>query len=199
MKKHFFPQGGSFAPSGDSTPKAKAVPSLVDAFCDNYSLATCEEYADEVFSLHRLRSYFGAFIVNPKLPDPLPPYLDELEKRGFALQTTYDERPALFLMNRKRLTDVDAIVIDDAADTPVPPVPADLQSADTSVPADLQSADNDDTIRTGMSLPLEALVSARLNTLRTADHDQHASNLPWEDDRGEVRKEFRGDLPYDEV
>ena len=68
---------------------------LVDAFCDTYRDAGSEETADEIFTMRRLREYFGAWPL-PKTPDPLPPYVNELERRGFAMHTCWDGQPALF-------------------------------------------------------------------------------------------------------
>lgn len=73
----------------------KALMQLVDAFTDTYKPVEREEYADEVFTVRRIREYFQAWPI-PKMPDPLPPYLVELERRGFAMQTSYDGHPALF-------------------------------------------------------------------------------------------------------
>ena len=73
----------------------KALMQLVDAFTDTYKPVEREEYADEVFTVRRIREYFQAWPI-PKMPDPLPPYLVELERRGFAMQTAYDGHPALF-------------------------------------------------------------------------------------------------------
>lgn len=71
----------------------KALMQLVDAFTDTYKPVEREEYADEVFTVRRIREYFQAWPI-PKMPDPLPPYLVELERRGFAMQTAYDGHPA---------------------------------------------------------------------------------------------------------
>ena len=73
----------------------KALMQLVDAFTDTYKPVEREEYADEVLTVRRIREYFQAWPI-PKMPDPLPPYLVELERRGFAMQTSYDGHPALF-------------------------------------------------------------------------------------------------------
>lgn len=73
----------------------KALMQLVDAFTDTYKPVEREEYAYEVFTVRRIREYFQAWPI-PKMPDPLPPYLVELERRGFAMQTAYDGHPALF-------------------------------------------------------------------------------------------------------
>ena len=73
----------------------KAMMQLVDAFTDNYSPVMREEDAGVIFTVAKLREYFNAWPV-PKMPDPLPPYLNELERRGFAMQTGYDGQPSLF-------------------------------------------------------------------------------------------------------
>lgn len=73
----------------------KAITQLLDAFTDTYKPVEREEYADEVFTVRRIREYFQAWPI-PKMPDPLPPYLVELERRGFAMQTAYDGHPSLF-------------------------------------------------------------------------------------------------------
>lgn len=73
---------------------------LVDAFCDTYRDACREEDADEVFTVRRLREYFSAWPL-PKSPDPLPPYINELEKRGFSMQTCWDGQPAVLCQRRK--------------------------------------------------------------------------------------------------
>ena len=81
----------------------KAMMQLVDSFTDSFRCTLCEEDAEEVFNVARLREYFNAWPV-PKMPDPLPPYLNELERRGFAMQTGYDGQPALFcIRNRARV------------------------------------------------------------------------------------------------
>ena len=91
MKKKFNPFGGS----QQAPPPPKAITQLIDAFCDTYKPVIREEYAEEIFTVRRIREYFQAWPV-PKMPDPLPPYMEELEKRGFAMQTSYEGSPALF-------------------------------------------------------------------------------------------------------
>lgn len=78
----------------------KAMMQLIDAFTDTYRPVSREENAEELFTVRRLRDYFQAWPV-PKMPDPLPPYLIELERRGFAMQTGYDGYPALFCIRWK--------------------------------------------------------------------------------------------------
>lgn len=88
MKKIFKPE---------PPPVSKAMIQLIDAFCDTYKPVAYEEEADEVFTVRRLREYFNAWPL-PKTPDPLPPYMNELERRGFAMQTSYDGQPGLFCL-----------------------------------------------------------------------------------------------------
>lgn len=88
-----FTGGGNSEP-----PKAKAISQLITAFTETYQPIEHEEMADEVFSMRRLRDYFGAQLI-PKMPDPIPPYLDDLEKRGYKMRTTYEGYPAIFVVN----------------------------------------------------------------------------------------------------
>lgn len=83
---------------GQDKPKApEANEALIQAFVSEYTLVMTEEEADEVFDMCRLREYFGAFQV-PKMPDPLPPYLDALtEDHGYQFRTSYSGDAALFL------------------------------------------------------------------------------------------------------
>lgn len=78
----------------------KATVQLIDAFTDTFKAVPKEEVAEEIFTVRKLREYFQAWPI-PKMPDPLPPYLCELEKRGYAMQTGYDGQPALFCIRWK--------------------------------------------------------------------------------------------------
>lgn len=82
----------------------KAMMQLVDAFTDNYSPVMREEDAGVIFTVAKLREYFNAWPA-PKMPDPLPPYLNELERRGFAMQTGYDGQPSLFCVRHDTVWD----------------------------------------------------------------------------------------------
>lgn len=92
----------------------KAMMQLVDAFEDAYKPVEREEYAEEIFTPRRLREYFQAWPI-PKMPDPLPPYLNELERRGFAMQTGYDGQPALFCVRWH--TDREICTVEEERDT----------------------------------------------------------------------------------
>lgn len=98
MGKNFKFENPAFKPP-------KAMMQLVDAFTDTYKPVPREEYADEIFPVRRLRDYFQAW-PEPKMPDPLPPYLTELEKRGYPMQTGYDGLPALFCVRWKVIGEV---------------------------------------------------------------------------------------------
>lgn len=96
MKKSFSP----FKVLGSEPPKAKAITQLLDAFSNTYKPVPDEELADELFTVRRIREYFNAWPV-PKMPDPLPPYLEELEQRGFTMQTAYDGSPCIFCIRSR--------------------------------------------------------------------------------------------------
>ena len=81
-------------------PPAKVIKQLVDSFCDTYKPVSTEDIAEEIFTMRKLREYFQAWPM-PKMPDPLPPYLDELEQRGYAMQTGYDGSPSIFCLRWK--------------------------------------------------------------------------------------------------
>lgn len=81
-------------------PPPKATKQLVDAFCDTYKPVPTEDMAEDLFTMRKLREYFQAWPL-PKMPDPLPPYLDELEQRGYAMQTGYDGTPSIFCIRWK--------------------------------------------------------------------------------------------------
>lgn len=77
----------------------KAMMQLIDAFADAFRPSVMEEEAEEVFTVGRIREYFQAWPI-PAMPDPLPPYLDELEARGFLMRTGFDGQPAIFCTRR---------------------------------------------------------------------------------------------------
>lgn len=81
-------------------PKAKAITQLLNAFSNSYKPVPDEELADELFTVRRIREYFNAWPI-PKMPDPLPPYLEELEKQGFLMQTSYDGSPCIFCIRSR--------------------------------------------------------------------------------------------------
>lgn len=90
----------SFKPFNSEPPRPKAAMQLIDAFTEAYKPVPDEDLADDLFTIARIREYFNAWPI-PKMPDPLSAYLDELEKRGFAMQTSYDGSPAIFCAYRR--------------------------------------------------------------------------------------------------
>ena len=55
--------------------------------------------AQELFTMGRLREYFQAWIV-PRMPDPLPMYLDELAYLGYPMRTSFDGSPCIMVRYR---------------------------------------------------------------------------------------------------
>lgn len=80
-------------------PRPKAIKQLVDAFCNTYQTVATEDAAEEVFTIRRLREFFQAWPM-PKMPDPIPPYIDELEIREYVMKTGYDGSPAIFCVRK---------------------------------------------------------------------------------------------------
>ncbi len=77
-------------------PQPKAIMTIVDAFVNTFRPVMSEDEADDYFTVAKLREYFNAWPI-PKMPDPLPPYIKELNERGFLMITGYDGRPAIFV------------------------------------------------------------------------------------------------------
>lgn len=119
----------------------KAMMQLVDAFTDNYSPVMREEDAGAVFTVAKLREYFNAWPV-PKMPDPLPPYLNELERKGFAMQTGYDGQPAIFCVRH-----------------------------DTVWEPRVTAEEEDDGIRTGLT-GIRKLIERRMGTRSTDEEEE---------------------------
>ena len=118
----------------------KATMQLVDAFTDTYKPVPREEYAEEIFPVRRLRDYFQAWPV-PKMPDPLPPYLNELEKRGYPMLTGYDGLPALFCVRWK--------------------VRGEVCTVEETTVCREDAGDGEDDIRTGLA-SMKALIARRM-------------------------------------
>lgn len=90
------PGGGRQGP-----PQQEVCYELIDGFLCGYEQVEHEVMATDVIGMGRLREIFQAWIV-PRMPDPLPLYLAELDRRGYHLRCTYDGSQALFL--RKRMS-----------------------------------------------------------------------------------------------
>ena len=89
-----FQRNGAGAPPG---PKA-SQPMLV-AFRNTFEPVSSEHLAQEVFTTGRLREYFQAWII-PKMPDPLPIYIEELDYMGFPMRTSFDGSPCILVRYR---------------------------------------------------------------------------------------------------
>lgn len=90
----------SVVPSGRQEPPANKLSyELIDSFLSGYEQVEHEVMATDVISIGRLREMFQAWIV-PRMPDPLPLYLEEMDRRGYHLRITYDGSQALFLRRR---------------------------------------------------------------------------------------------------
>lgn len=72
---------------------------LIDGFISGYEQVDHEVMATEVMGLGRIRELMQAWQV-PRMPDPLPMYLAELEKRGYYLRISYDGSQVFFLRRR---------------------------------------------------------------------------------------------------
>lgn len=95
-----FDLGDSFQQKGASGPPGpRPVQSLLNSFRNTFEQASSEHFAQELFSMGRLREYFQAWII-PKMPDPLPVYVDELEYMGFPVRTSFDGTPCIMVRYR---------------------------------------------------------------------------------------------------
>ena len=81
--------------------EAVAQPDLLEAFSTTFEDCDQEYYADRVFDYAALRQYFGCILI-PKMPDPLPPYIEAMKDMGFVFRTTYDGQPAVFVKNKHK-------------------------------------------------------------------------------------------------
>lgn len=89
-----FQRNGAGAPPGP-----KASQPMLDAFRNTYEPVISEHLAQEVFTIGRLREYFQAWII-PKMPDPLPVYIEELDYMGFPMRTSFDGSPCILVRYR---------------------------------------------------------------------------------------------------
>lgn len=89
-----FQQNGASGPSGPRPSQP-----LLNAFRNAYEPVSSEHLAQEYFSMGRLRDYFQAWIV-PKMPDPLPAYLEELDYMGFPVRTSFDGTACIMVRYR---------------------------------------------------------------------------------------------------
>lgn len=85
-----FNMGESFQKNGASAPPGpRPSQVLLSAFQRTFEPVDSEHLAHVLFTMGRLREYFQAWIV-PKMPDPLPAYLEELDYMGYHVRTGFD-------------------------------------------------------------------------------------------------------------
>lgn len=89
-----FARNGAGAPPGP-----KPSQPMLRAFNNTYEPVSSEHLAQEVFTIGRLREYFQAWII-PKMPDPLPLYIEELDYMGFPMRTSFDGSPCILVRYR---------------------------------------------------------------------------------------------------
>lgn len=89
-----FQKNGAGAPPGPRPTQA-----LLESFRGTYEPVSSEHIAQELFTMGRLREYFQAWVI-PKMPDPLPVYIDELAYMGFPMRTSFDGSPCIMVRYR---------------------------------------------------------------------------------------------------
>lgn len=105
MEEMDTPQGsnfnltGQFMENGPGGGGMKPTQALLRSFENTYEPVGSEHMAQELFTMGRLREYFQAWIV-PRMPDPLPMYLDELAYMGYPMKTSFDGSPCIMVRYR---------------------------------------------------------------------------------------------------
>lgn len=166
MKKHF-------KPFNNEPPRPKAAMQLIDAFTEAYKPVPDEDLADDLFTIARIREFFNAWPI-PKMPDPLTAYLDELEKRGFAMQTSYDGSPAIFCAYRR------------AKGTPTYAID---MSKDKEGCTDDEEDDEEDDLRTGEAQLRELIALRMANRPKEDEPFPPCGEDGWEDEEEEGEEE----------
>lgn len=90
---------GQFMENGPGGSGMKPTQALLRSFENAYEPVGSEHLAQELFTMGRLREYFQAWIV-PRMPDPLPMYLDELAYMGYPMRTSFDGSPCIMVRYR---------------------------------------------------------------------------------------------------
>lgn len=103
-----------FQQNGASAPRASQP--LLHSFRNAYEPVDSEHLAHELFTMGRLREYFQAYIV-PKMPDPLPGYLEELDYMGYPMRASFDGSPCIMVRYRGAIEVHAEEVEDDNIDT----------------------------------------------------------------------------------
>lgn len=95
-----FDLGEDFQKNGASCPASKPSYILLNAFQNSFEPVGSECVAEELFTIGRLREYFQAWVI-PKMPDPLPAYLEELDYMGFQMRVSFDGTPCVMVRYRR--------------------------------------------------------------------------------------------------
>ena len=90
---------GQFMENGPGGGGMKPTQALLRSFENTYEPVSSEHMVQELFTMGRLREYFQAWIV-PRMPDPLPVYLDELAYMGYPMRTSFDGSPCIMVRYR---------------------------------------------------------------------------------------------------
>ena len=124
---------GQFMESGPGGGGMKPTQALLRSFENAYEPVSSEHLAQELFTMGRLREYFQAWIV-PRMPDPLPIYLDELAYMGYPMRTSFDGSPCIMVRYRGvmevRAEEVEAL---DATPKDIDPQPVFVYTDDWQV------------------------------------------------------------------
>ena len=115
-------------------PGPKASQPMLSAFRNAYEAVSSEHLAQEIFTIGRLRGYFQAWII-PKMPDPLPIYIEELEYMGFPMRTSFDGSPCIMVRYRGA-TEVRAEEVEALDATPEVLSPMEVSPAEVMVYTD---------------------------------------------------------------
>lgn len=115
-------------------PGPKASQPMLSAFRNAYDAVSSEHLAQEIFTMGRLREYFQAWII-PKMPDPLPIYIEELEYMGFPMRTSFDGSPCIMVRYRGAM-EVHAEEVGALDATPVEVKPEEVKPTEVMVYTD---------------------------------------------------------------
>lgn len=115
-------------------PGPKASQPMLSAFRNAYESVSSEHLAQEIFTMGRLREYFQAWII-PKMPDPLPIYIEELEYMGFPMRTSFDGSPCIMVRYRRAM-EVRAEEVEALDATPVEVKPEGVKPTEVMVYTD---------------------------------------------------------------
>ena len=115
-------------------PGPKASQPMLTAFRNTFEAVSSEHLAQEIFTIGRLREYFQAWII-PKMPDPLPIYIEELDYMGFPMRTSFDGSPCIMVRYRGAV-EVRAEEVESTDATPSEVSPEEVSPAEVMVYTD---------------------------------------------------------------